>query len=1306
MLRARLGNCGNLRYDARDSTPQYGIYQQQEGEQPNCQRLHNCSLFGERRPTKKLRSQALRILHFMASNQRQQIESLFHAAVKLPSQERVAFLAEACAGDADLCREVEALLAADVSGESATEILSPQVSADGLAQVQAERFTGKRINHYQILSQLGAGGMGEVFLAEDARLQRKVALKLLPAQFTNDRERVRRFEQEARAASALNHPNIITIHDLGESDSGCFIVMEHVAGRTLQALAAEPIALASLLDWGGQVAKALSAAHAANIIHRDIKPANIMVREDGYVKVLDFGLARLSPLRNADWGLGIEEPGNPQSEIRIPQLTMPGTVMGTVKYMSPEQTRGESVTTASDIFAFGIVLYEVATGQHPFIGATLFAVMQAITTNTPFAPSHLNPALPAELNTLLLRMLAKDAAARPSAVVVAATLEAIARGSGSASSHKQSALPNPQSAIRHTVGRAAERAELQAAFLSGRSSLLCVAGEPGIGKTTLVEDWLTELSEAHSCVIARGRCSERLAGTEAYLPLLEALESLLRYSTASSSEPRSMPQLMRQLAPTWYAQVASLSSDDTETQKLLADVKAASQERMKRELAAFLTAVAQSQPLVIFFDDLHWADVSTIDLLNFLAGKFDAMRVLIIVTYRPSDMLLSKHPFLQIRPDLQARGLCRELLLEFLNATEIAEYLALEFPGHRFPPEFPQLIHAKTEGSPLFMADLVRYLRDQSAIANTSGSWTLAQTLPDIERELPESVRGMIERKIAQLSEEDRKLLTAASVQGYEFDSAVLAQVLSLDADETEERLEKLERVFAFVKLTSETEFPNHELTLKYRFVHVLYQNALYGSLRATRRATLSASVAQSLQGFYGEQSHSVAVELANLFEAARDFAKSAEFFAIAAQNAAQVFANVEAITLARRGLNALKTLPADTDRDRQEMEMQLTLGSSLAATTFWAAPEVGEVHRRARELCQQQSGNPQFFQMLTGLWTHHVIRAEMQEASELARRLLQLAEEAQDLFMLEFAHCFSGITMAHLGEFIAAGKHFEAGLNYYRPGQHPPFQSLTVPSVGSASELARNLWILGYPDRALLQARRAYDFADSQSNPSTLGFALLLAALLHQLRREEVACEEKAEAIIALSRERDIADNIIWASFARGWAIARQGRTEEGITQLRESVAIYKSVGAELALAQFLAMTAEAFCCAGQVEEALTTIDEALVVTRRNRNCYYDAELHRWRGELLLLNGATEAEAEACFQQAIEIARQQSAKSWELRAATSLARLWQRQGKITEARQMLAEIYGWFTEGFATADLKDAQALLDELQQPMDAAR
>src|SRR6185295_13122466 len=370
------------------------------------------------------------------------------------------------------------------------------------------------------------------------------------------------------------------------------------------------------------------------------------------------------------------------------------------------------------------------------------------------------------------------------------------------------------------------------------------------------------------------RCSERLAGTEAYLPWLEALDGLLRgadgQSRVSLSGTESIVQTTKRLAPTWYAQAMPLQPDDSSVERLLAE-RAASQERMKREFGALLEELSEYRPLVIFFDDLHWADVSTIDLLAYLASKFDSMRALIIATYRPSDLLLAKHPFLHVKPDLQSRGVCREIKLEFLSHSEIEKYLALEFPEHRFPAELPALIHSKTEGNPLFMADLVRYLRDRGVIAEQKGRWVLAQSLLAIERDLPESVRGMIERKIAQLSEEDRLLLVAASVQGYEFDSAIVARALDLDPADIEERLETLERVYALVRFVSEREFPGRVLTLRYRFVHVLYQNALYASLRPTRRAQLSATVAEALLGCYGKQSATVAAELAFLFETARD---------------------------------------------------------------------------------------------------------------------------------------------------------------------------------------------------------------------------------------------------------------------------------------------------------------------------------------------------------------------------------------------------------------------------------------------------
>jgi TolB-like protein/predicted ATPase/Tfp pilus assembly protein PilF len=859
-------------------------------------------------------------------------------------------------------------------------------------------------------------------------------------------------------------------------------------------------------------------------------------------------------------------------------------------------------------------------------------------------------------------------------------------------------LETPLARQRHTVGREPERNELRTAFNTakdGRGSLLCVAGEPGIGKTTLVEDLLTELTIKNQGTIARGRCSERLAGTEAYLPLLEALESLLQNDL-------HLAPTMKQLAPTWYAQVVPLTGESEESARLLAEVKAASQERMKRELASFLQAVAEPQPLVIFFDDLHWADVSTIDLLSFLAGKFDALRVLIIVTYRPSDMLLAKHSFLQIKPDLQARGLCRELQLAFLNEAEIAQYLNLEFPNHRFPTEFPQLIHAKTEGSPLFMADLVRYLRDRGVIAQSSGSWKLEQTLPDIERELPESVRGMIERKIAQLSEEDRKLLACASAQGYEFDSAVVGQALNLEADEVEERLEKLERVFAFVKLMSEGEFPNRTLTLKYRFIHVLYQNALYNSLRATRKATLSREVAQVLESFYGERTASVASELAALWEAAREYARAAEYFLKAAGNATQINAHREAVQLARRGLETLQRLPESPEYAQLELGLQLRLGLSLTPVHGWTSPEGDQCFARAHTLCQQAGNDPRLFAALRGIWAKHVLRGEYHTARPLADQLLQIAEQAGDPALLASACYGEALTVYPLGELSAAREYCERALVLYDPAYAKVYLAFSTQDLGVQARgiLAYCLLALGFPERALQQIEESLALAERLSHPHSLGAALFGLGEVRFRRREWVASQRSAERILALSQENDLGDYLSLATLLHNLAQGFHGQPEAKIDQARQSLDVVRAKGWEFGMPYWLAHLAEVSGLAGQIAAGLDTTAEALAQIERTGERCWEAEVWRIKGDLLLqIDNQPQAEAETCYHKAIEVAQGQSAKSLELRAVMSLARLWQRQDKIAEARRMLAEIYGWFTEGFDTADLQEAKALLDELQ-------
>jgi adenylate cyclase len=672
-------------------------------------------------------------------------------------------------------------------------------------------------------------------------------------------------------------------------------------------------------------------------------------------------------------------------------------------------------------------------------------------------------------------------------------------------------------------------------------------------------------------------------------------------------------------------------------------------------------------------------------------------------------MLLAKHPFLQIKADLQARRVCRELRLEFLNEAEIAEYLALEFPGHRFPAAFPQLIHAKTEGSPLFMADLLRYLRDRGVIALADRTpeagargWTLAQTLPDIEGELPESVRGMIERKIAQLSEDDRKLLTAASVQGYEFDSAVVGQALKLDADDVEERLERLERVFAFVKLTGEAEFPNHTLTLKYRFVHVLYQNTLYASLRATRKATISRDVALALEGFCGERTASVASELALLWEEAREYARAADCFLQAARNAARVNAHRAAVRFAERGLEALLKLPETPERNGRELGLQLALGYSLQSALSWAAAEAGAAFTRARKLCEQMGDDPRFFAALVGVWAYQLVRAQYETAHQLCEQMLQLAEQSQDPALQVVASMCRAKVHYFQGNLGATQQLGERALALDRREYHEKYLSVYTEDGGISARREHSycLWLLGYPDRARALAYEAVALAEQTSHPFGLGAAHHTAGTVLSLFRDWQSSQKEFEKVFALGEEHALGDMLKHARVFDALNSAYQEPTAEALERAKLAIESLNAQGVMLSRTRYLSRMGEAFWMAGRCAEGLAAIADALAVVDRTGERVVEAEIWRVKGELLLkaATGNAQPEAESCYHHALKIARQQNAKSWELRAAQSLARLWQRQGKTVAARQMLAEVYGWFTEGFDSADLKEAKALLDDL--------
>jgi tetratricopeptide (TPR) repeat protein len=1137
-------------------------------------------------------------------------------------------------------------------------------------------------HHYRLEEAIGHGGMGEVYRAVDTRLQRPVAIKLMRDNKGEVAQAVARFLREARAASALNHPNIVVVHDIGETDDGRhYIVQEFIDGVTLRNQMTGQLALPTVLDVGRQIAKALAAAHAAGIVHRDIKPENVMVRSDGYAKVLDFGLARVPDL------------GTSTQTTHAGSETNPGVLLGTMAYMSPEQARGNPVGAPADIFALGITLYEMAAGRRPFLAPTMPAVLTAILLEEPVSLSRLNPSVPPELETLVHRMLAKDAHLRPTASEVEEEIGLLVVGESRPTTFQRS----PMLAERRTVGREAEREQMRRAYgqvRDGHGRILTILGEPGIGKTMLVEDFLAELAQQpERPFLVRGRCSERLAGAEAYLPVLEALDNLLHTSSWGSVQT-----LIKSVAPTWYVQVAHAAASQDSVARVREEAQAVSQERMKRELGALLQEASRLRPFVLFLDDLHWADVSTVDVLNYLAGRFDQMRLLIVATCRLADMTLAQHPFLAIRDELRAHGALEEIPLEFLSRQDVDRYLTVMFPTHRFPATLGELIHAKTEGNPLFMADVVRYLRDSGSIVERDGVWVLARSEAEAFRELPASIRSMIARKIERLEEVDRKLLLAASVQGHEFDSTVVAEASEMDPADVEERLDALENVHVFVKRVREHEFPDLTLSLQYQFVHVLYQNALYAALQPTRRASLSGRVARALVTHYRSEHAAIAGRLGALFEAARDFGQSAQFFLEGAQHAVGLFAFREALSLADRGLAVLRGMPDGPERIQRELGLQMVRGLALRMMKGWASPEIEPVFARARELCHQLGDAPELFPVLWAITLFHAIKGDLRQYRRLADDLMKEAEASGNPAFLMAAHHLLGVCLEFSGEMVESSRVLDRGRELHDPHRHREYTKMfgLDPGMIARAMSSRPLWVLGYPDRAEARARETLQLARSQRQPMTLVFALLVTQGVHLVRGEAQEALAIGDEVVALCREYGLPQEREWSRSFQGAALAALGRLDEGIEQLSNSLAVQQSIGAGLVRSAFLAVLADLLRFAGCLDEGLRAVDEGFAHAQKCGEGGYLAELHRARAELLRQKGDNTA-AEASFKAAVEYAREQQARAFELRAATGWAQLLMASGRRKEARAMLEPVYRWFAEGLNTADLAAARATLEQ---------
>jgi predicted ATPase len=603
-----------------------------------------------------------------------------------------------------------------------------------------------------------------------------------------------------------------------------------------------------------------------------------------------------------------------------------------------------------------------------------------------------------------------------------------------------------------------------------------------------------------------------------------------------------------------------------------------------------------------------------------------------------------------------------------------------------------QHVVTKTDGVPLFVEELTKTVLESGLLRETEEPYELTGPLPPLA--IPATLHDSLMARLDRLAP-IKAVAQLGAVLGRTFSYEVLQAVTPLDEASLQQALARLVEA----ELLYQRGVPPQAI---YLFKHALIQEAAYQSLLKSTRQQFHQRIAQVLEARFPTLVATQPELVAQHYTVAGRTEQAVVYWQRAGQQASERSANVEAISHFTTGIELLKTLPETPERTQHALTMHIALGGALLMAKGHAAPEVEHAYTQAYALCQQMGETSQLVQVLFGLWRYYIAWPQFHTARELGETLLRLAQHADAPVLVVIAHYAFGTTSMWLGALPAARTHLEEGIARYTPDQRTAlvFRIGQDPGVACRAYTALILWLMGYPEQALARLHDALALAHELSHPFSLAFARCVAAMVYHFRRDVLAVHEQAEAIIVLATEQGFP---FWAGMGtslRGWALAMQSQGEEGTAQVRQGFAARRATGSALGVPWFCILLAEVSDRFGHPEDGLQALAEAHTLMEEHEERWWEAEVHRLRGILLLRQTVAQPEeAETWLRRALDVARRQEAKSLELRAATSLARLWQQQGKRADAHQLLAEVYDWFTEGFDTADLQEARALLDTLK-------
>jgi DNA-binding winged helix-turn-helix (wHTH) protein/predicted ATPase len=849
------------------------------------------------------------------------------------------------------------------------------------------------------------------------------------------------------------------------------------------------------------------------------------------------------------------------------------------------------------------------------------------------------------------------------------------------------------------VGRAAEWVQLHQWFATaqhGTCQLGFIAGEPGIGRSALIETFVSHLLAAHPLWIGYGQCIEHYGMGEPYLPLLEAFGRLCQ-----GPEGSHIKTVFCQYAPSWLVQMPALLTPQ-ERRELAVTTSGSTQVRMLRELADALQMLTAERPLVLILDDVHWSDQATMAWLAYVAKRRACNCLLVLSAYRPVEAMAHAPALLAAIAELAPQDPSMVMRLDALSEAAVGTYLAQRLGTPQVPAGLTTLLHQRTRGNPFFLRTIIDELLRHGLLQEPAGAWSRQGTLDRVAALVPTGIRALIEQQIARLPLDAQELLEAASVAGATFAVETVAAGSGRSRDDIARQCDLWQRQGYFLEAGGVERWPDGTRTVCYRFRHDLYYEVLYDRLSAWRRLQLHRDIGLRKEAGYGDQSATLAAELARHFEQAQDAARATTYLQHAATTAAQRSAHPEAILHLRRALALLAALDPSPTRRHQEYLLQVALGHSIGVIKGWGDPEVYQAYAHAWALCQQMEVTPEHAGIFFGHFSCAIERGYFQMARTIAETLHQLAQQYQETDLQVMTCSMLGAAWLYLGDSLRASTYLTRALTCYDPQQrhhHLLVYGLDV-GVTAASRASWALWLHGDIDQSRQCSQHALACGQDPPHAYSRAFALIFAACLALFRREAAVAHALAEATIALGHDYGIAAAVAEGCCIQGRALVEMGDAEQGIARMVEGLKAYTAAHGDGWMPTLLTLLADGYATVGRVTDGLRVVTEGLAVSERTRAHIWMPELHRLYGHLVLAQAVPDVmEAEAAMQQALVMARQQHSKTLELRTATSLARLWHQQGNSTAAYDLLAPVYAWFTEGFDTADLEDARALLDTLR-------